>query len=106
MAEHFTADQVLGFLNDDFDISGGENSDFEGDGVYSYLSDAAAAIFIEDLNSSVGPDGIASGEIFSQFFKKKVTSERVNLRGKRFIISKKNSGLYLHIKLPENNKKE
>ena len=62
MAERFTADQVLGFLNDDFDVSGGEDSDFEGDGVYSYLSDAAAAISIEDLNSSVGPDGIASGD--------------------------------------------
>ncbi len=49
-------------MNDDFDVSGGEDSDFDGDGVYSYLSDAAAAISIEDLNSSVGPDGIASGD--------------------------------------------
>ncbi len=47
MAERFTADQVLGFLNDDFDVSGGEDNDFEGDGVYSYLSDAASAISIE-----------------------------------------------------------
>ncbi len=62
MAERFTADQVLGFLNEDFDVSGGEDSDFEGNGVYSYLSDAAAAISIEDLNSSVGPDGIVSGD--------------------------------------------
>ena len=53
MVEQFNADQVLVFVNDDFDISEGEDSDFEGDGVYSYRSDAFGAISnIEELNSS------------------------------------------------------
>ena len=49
-------------MNDDFDVSEGEDSDFEGDGVYSYHSDAFCAIFnIKELNSSPLP-AIASGD--------------------------------------------
>ena len=49
-------------MNDDFDVSGGEDSDFEGNGVYSYRSDAFSAISnIEELNSSPLP-AIASGD--------------------------------------------
>ena len=53
MVERFNVDQVLVFVNDDFDVSEGEDSDFEGDGVCSYRSDAFGAISnIEELNSS------------------------------------------------------
>ena len=56
------ADQVLVFVNDDLDVSEGEDSDFVGDGVYSYCSDAFGAISnIEELNSSPLP-AIASGD--------------------------------------------
>ena len=49
-------------MNDDFDVSEGKDSDFEGDGVYSYHSDAFCAIFnIEELNSSP-IRAIASGD--------------------------------------------
>ena len=49
-------------MNDDFDVSEGEDSDFEGDGVYSYCSEAFGAISnIEELNSSPFP-AIASGD--------------------------------------------
>ena len=49
-------------MNDDFDVSEGEDSDFEGNGVYSYRSDAFGAISnIEELNSSPLP-AIASGD--------------------------------------------
>ena len=49
-------------MNDDFDVSEGEDSDFEGDGVYSYHSDAFGAISnIEELNFSPLP-AIASGD--------------------------------------------
>ena len=41
MAERFTAEQVLELLNDDFDVSGGDESDFEEDGIYSYLPGAS-----------------------------------------------------------------
>ena len=62
MVERFNADQVLVFVNDDFDVSEGEDSDFEGDGVYSYRSDAFGAISnIEELNFSPLP-AIASGD--------------------------------------------
>ena len=62
MVERFNVDQVLVFVNDDFDVSEGEDSDFEGDGVYSYHSDAFGAISnIEELNSSSLP-AIASGD--------------------------------------------
>ena len=45
-----------------FDVSEGEDSDFEGDGVYSYHSDAFGAISnIEELNFSPLP-AIASGD--------------------------------------------
>ena len=49
-------------MYDDFDVSEGEDSDFEGDGVYSYHSDAFGAISnIEELNSSPLP-AIDSGD--------------------------------------------
>ena len=49
-------------MNDDFDVYEGEDSDFEGDGVYSYRSDAFDAISnIKELNSSPLP-AIASGD--------------------------------------------
>ena len=49
-------------MNDDFDVSEGEDSDFEGNGVYCYRSDAFGAISnIEELNSSPLP-AIASGD--------------------------------------------
>ena len=48
-------------MNDHFDVSEGEYCDIEGDGVYSYRSDAFGAISnIEELNSSPLP-AIASG---------------------------------------------
>ena len=44
------------------DVSEGKDSDFEGDGVYSYCSDAFGAISnFEELNSSPLP-AIASGD--------------------------------------------
>ena len=53
---------MVQFVNDDFDVSEGEDSDFEGNGVYSYRSDAFGAIsIIEELNSSPLP-AIASGD--------------------------------------------
>ena len=62
MVERFNANQVLVFLNDDFNVSEGEDSDFEGNGVYSYRSDTFGAISnIEELNSSPLP-AIASGD--------------------------------------------
>ena len=49
-------------MNDDIDVSESEDSDFEGDGVYSYRSDACGAISnIEELNYSPLP-AIASGD--------------------------------------------
>ena len=49
-------------MNDDFDVSEGEDSDFQGDGVYSYRFDAFGAISnIEELISSSLP-AIASGD--------------------------------------------
>ena len=53
---------MLVFVNDDFDVSEDEDSDFEGDGVYSYRSDAFGAISnVEELNYSPLP-AIASGD--------------------------------------------
>ena len=49
-------------MNDDFDYSEGEHSDFEGDGVYCYRSNAYGAISnIEELNSGPIP-AIATGD--------------------------------------------
>ena len=49
-------------MNDDFDVSEGEDSHFEGDGVHSYRSDAFGAISnVEELNYSPLP-AIASGD--------------------------------------------
>ena len=49
-------------MNDDFDVSEGDDSDFEGDGVYSNRSYAFGALSnIEELNSSPLP-AIASGD--------------------------------------------
>ena len=53
---------ILVFVNDDIDFSEGEDTDFEGNGVYSYRSDAFSAISnIEELNTSPLP-AIASGD--------------------------------------------
>ena len=41
MAERYTAEQVFEFLSDDFDVSGGEESDFDGEEIYSYLPEAS-----------------------------------------------------------------
>ena len=57
-AERYTVDQVLKFLHDDFGDSEGEDSDFEGEGIYSYLSEVSNA---SELNSTSSP-GPASGE--------------------------------------------
>ena len=57
-----SGESILVFVNDDFDVSEGEYSDFEGDGVYFYHSDTFGAISnIEELNSSPLP-AIASGD--------------------------------------------
>ena len=40
MAERYTAEQVFEFLSYDFDVSGGEESDFDGGEIYSYLPEA------------------------------------------------------------------
>ena len=62
MVEWFNADQVLVFVNDDFDVSEGKDSDFDGDGGYYYRSDSFGTISnIEELNSSPLP-AIASGD--------------------------------------------
>ena len=72
MAERFTAEQVLELLNDDFDVSGGDESDFEEDGIYSYLPGASgASVNILELeasqskeaNGSIGKNGTASFRI-------------------------------------------
>ena len=54
MAERFTtAKQVLELLNDDFDVSGGGESDFEEDGIYSYLPGASGeSVDILELEAS------------------------------------------------------
>ena len=36
--EWYTTEQVLEFLSDDFDISGGEESDFDGEEISSCIS--------------------------------------------------------------------
>ena len=56
MAERYTVDQVLEFLHDDFGDSEGEDSDFEGEGIYSNLPEVSNA---SELNSTSSP---ASGE--------------------------------------------
>jgi len=43
MAERYTAETVLELLRDDFDVSEGEESDFEDNGVYSYLPEASTS---------------------------------------------------------------
>ena len=53
MTERFTAEQVLELLNDDFDVSGGDESDFEEDGIYSYLPGASGeSVDILELEAS------------------------------------------------------
>ena len=49
---------MLKFLHDVFGDSGGEDSDFEGEGIYSYLLEVSNA---SELNSTSSP-GPASGE--------------------------------------------
>ena len=58
MAERYTVDQVLEFLHDDVGDSEGEDSDFEGEWIYSYLPEVLNA---SELNSTSSP-GPASGE--------------------------------------------
>ena len=58
MAERYTVDQVLEFLHDNFGDSEGEDSDFESEGIYSYLPEVSNA---SELNSTSSP-GPASGE--------------------------------------------
>ena len=41
MAERYTAEELIELLDDDFDVSEGEESDFEEDGVFSYLPGAS-----------------------------------------------------------------
>ena len=43
MAERYTVDQVLEFLHDDVGDSEGEDSDFEGEWIYSYLPEVLNA---------------------------------------------------------------
>ena len=57
MAERYTVDQVLEFLHDDFGDSEGEDSDFEGEGIYSYLPEVSNA---SELNSTSSP-GLLQG---------------------------------------------
>ena len=58
MAERYTVDQVLEFLHDDVGDSEGEDSDLEGEWIYSYLPEVLNA---SELNSTSSP-GPASGE--------------------------------------------
>ena len=58
MAERYTVDQVLEFLHDDVGDSEGEDSDFEGEGIYSYLPEVSNA---SELNFTSSPCP-ASGE--------------------------------------------
>ena len=51
MAERFTAEQVLELLNDDFDVSGGNQSDFEEDGIYSYSGESVDILELEASQS-------------------------------------------------------
>ena len=44
MAERYTAEEVLELLNDDLDVSEGDESEFDEDGIYSYLPEASADI--------------------------------------------------------------
>ncbi len=41
MAEQYTAKELIELLDDDFDVFEGEESDFEEDGVFSYLPGAS-----------------------------------------------------------------
>ena len=44
---------MLELLNDDFDVSGGDESDFEEDGIYSYLPGASGeSVDILELEAS------------------------------------------------------
>ena len=58
MAERYTINQVLEFLHDDVGDSEGEDSDFEGEGIYSYLPEVSNT---SELNSTSSP-GPAPGE--------------------------------------------
>ncbi len=44
MAERYTAEELIELLDDDFDVSEGEESDFEEDGVFSYLPGASLGV--------------------------------------------------------------
>ena len=44
MVEWYTAEEVLELLNDDLDVSEGDESEFYEDGIYSYLPEASADI--------------------------------------------------------------
>ena len=62
MAERYTAEQVFEFLSDDIDISGGEESDFDGEEIYSYLPEASTeGMGTMELESSLS-QGQSSGE--------------------------------------------
>ena len=62
MAERFASEQVLEFLNDYFDVSGGEESDFEGEEIYSFLPEASTeGMGTMELESSLS-QGQSSGE--------------------------------------------
>ena len=58
MAERFTAEQVLELLNNEFDVSGGEDNEFEEDGIYSYLPGASGeSVSILELRQARGRTG-------------------------------------------------
>ena len=44
MAEWYTVEEVLELLNDDLDVSEGDESEFDEDGIYSYLPEVSADI--------------------------------------------------------------
>ena len=44
MAERYSTEEVLELLNDDLDVSEGDESEFDEDGIYYYLPEASADI--------------------------------------------------------------
>ena len=55
ITEQYTTDKVLEFLNANFDVFEGKDSNFEGGGIYSYLPEVAGAVSSSELQSRLSP---------------------------------------------------
>ena len=62
MAERYTAEEVLELLNDNLDVSEGDESEFVEDGIYSYLPEASADILdLLECGASLNNQATLSG---------------------------------------------